>query len=104
MTFDETIALLDRWTGREVCAAVRTPPDGEPKLVAVLRGSMGTVETSRERTEEPDAYVPIRVSDRSPLAGAVGLRLGYHAFEDASGDREHLHLRLRDAAIDVARR
>jgi hypothetical protein len=104
VTFDETIDLLDHWAGRDVCAAVRTPPDGEPKLVAVLLGSIGAVETARGRPEEEAAFVPIRVSDSSPLGEAVGLQLDRDDFEDASGEPEHLHLRLRDAAVEVVRR
>jgi hypothetical protein len=105
VTFEETIDLLDRWNGRNVCAAVRTPPEGRPTLVAVLRGSLGAIETSSDRRdgpEDPAAFVPIRVSDSSPLGEAVGLQLDRDAFEDASADPAHLRLRLRNAAVDVA--
>jgi hypothetical protein len=105
MTFDEAIDLLDRWNGRAVCAAVRTPPDGRPTLVAVLRGALGAVETSSDGPGGPDdvaAFVPIRVSDSPPLGETVGLQLDRDTFEGASGDPAHLRLRLSNAAVDVA--
>jgi hypothetical protein len=102
VTFDQTIEQLDRWAGREVCAAVRTPRDGEPKLVAVLLGSMGAVETVG-RQGETAAFVPIRVSDSPPLGETVGLKLDHAAFEEAVGGPRHLHLKLRDASVEVVR-
>jgi hypothetical protein len=106
VTFDQIIEQLDRWAGREVCAAVTTPPDGEPQLVAVLLGSMGPVETAPEGVGDDDgatAFVPIRVSDGPPLGEAVGLKLDHDAFEDASAGPRHLHLKLRDASVEVVR-
>jgi hypothetical protein len=73
--------------------------------VAVLSGSLGAIETSSDRPDgpaHPAAFVPIRVSDSSPLGEAVGLQLHRNAFEEASGDPGHLHLRLRSATVDVA--
>ena len=102
MTFDEAIDLLDYWAGRDVCAAVRTPPDGRPSLVAVLRGSLGAIETRPGGFDEPAAFVPIRVRNSPPLGEAVGLQLHRDTFEGASGDPAHLRLRLTHAAVDVA--
>ncbi len=99
MTFDQALERLHGWAGRDVCAAVRTPPDGSPTQVAVMRGALGAAEAERP---EDGTFVPIRVSESEPLGEAVGLQLDRDEFEAASGDAQHLYLRLRGAALEVA--